>query len=254
VTIYQDQDKWYASFVVEVQEQLKSEVISEIIGVDVNSKHFATSEGDLISNPKYAKQKVKLVRNRQRKLSRSKKRSRNRAKVLARLSKISARITNRRKDFLHQVSAGITKPSGLVCVETLKIEQMKKNHLSAKAIQDAGWGSLFALLKYKSELKGGYFHSINQWLPSSKTCNNCGHKKEHLDLKEREFVCEVCGHAEHRDINAAKNIAVWGLQEVLLKFPNLSVGTTACITPLDVIADVLSSDGFSATTMKEEAA
>jgi transposase len=130
---------------------------------------------------------------------------------------------------------------------------MKKNRLCAKAIADAGWGSLFGLLKYKSDLKGGYFHQINQWLPSSKTCNNCGTKKEKLDLKVRVFECEVCGYTEHRDINAARNIAVWGQQEVLLKYPNLSAGTAA-ITPLDVVLEVVSSDmAMTATTMKEEA-
>jgi transposase len=63
----------------------------------------------------------------------------------------------------------------------------------------------------------------------------------------------MCGHTEHRDINAAKNIAVWGQQEFLLKYSNLSAGTAA-ITPLDVVMDALSSDGSSATSLKEEAA
>jgi putative transposase len=249
----QEDNKWYASFVANVAEKPKLNQIIDVLGIDVNSDFFATSAGELIANPKYAKAKAKLVRNRQRKLSRAKKRSRNRAKVLALLAKTCAQITNRRKNFLHLVSARKTKSSALICVETLKIEQMKKNHLAAKAIQDAGWGSLFNLLKYKSDLKGGYFHAINQWLPSSKICNKCGHKKEHLDLKCRVFECEVCGHTEHRDINAACNIAEWGLQEVLLRYPNLSAGTAA-ITPLDVVVDVFVFGGeHLATSLKEEA-
>jgi len=47
---------------------------------------------------------------------------------------------------------------------------------------------------------------VDRFYPSSKTCHACGHIKKTLKLSERIFNCEICGHKENRDLNAAKNI------------------------------------------------
>ena len=47
---------------------------------------------------------------------------------------------------------------------------------------------------------------IDQWYPSSKTCNECGHINEDLELKDRTWTCTKCNTTHDRDINAAKNI------------------------------------------------
>jgi transposase len=138
-----------------------------------------------------------------------------------------------------------------VSVETLKIDEMKrKSKYAAKAIADAGWGMLFGALAYKCQLQGHHIIKINQWLPSSKTCSSCGARKSQLDLKQREFHCDDCGVTQHRDINAAKNINVWGHQQWSLDH----AGQELPQAPVDVIADVLANWGkTSATTMKQEA-
>jgi len=192
-TILQKGNKWYISFVVEVseprtQEQPKQE-IKKIIGVDLNSSHTALSTSELISNPKPAKAKRKQIVARQRKLSRTKKKSRNRYKIQLKLFQTWSRVNNIRNNFLHQISNRIAKDCELVCVETLDIEKMKQNHLSAKAIQDAGWASFISMLDYKCQLKGSQMIKINQYLPSSKTCSSCNHIKSELDLKTRTFKC-----------------------------------------------------------------
>ena len=112
------------------------------------------------------------------------------------------------KKFIHQVSHRIAKYGVLVCAETLNIKQMNRNHPVAIAIGDAGWAMLFDNLRYKSDLRGGFFYQINQWLASSKTCNSCGHKKEKLSLDERTYSCDSdsCEYENDRDINAALNI------------------------------------------------
>ena len=254
ITIYQEGEHWVASFVVEKQEAPKQQ-IERAIGIDMNSELFAVSDGLFISNPRFLKQKQTQVRGLQRALSRKQKGSSGREKARDRLARVMSQIWKRRHNFLHQVSSGITKPGVLVCAETLKIEEMKKNHLAAKAIGDAGWSSLFSLLKYKSELKGGDFHQINQWLPSSKACNACGHKKERLSLGEREYRCDECGYAAHRDLNAACNIRDWGQQEFVLRYGDVFAGRQELPpTPLDVIADVITFSGDqSVITEKEEA-
>jgi len=47
---------------------------------------------------------------------------------------------------------------------------------------------------------------VDRWFPSSKTCSNCGYKKETLSLSERVFECESCNFTIDRDLNAAINL------------------------------------------------
>ncbi len=61
-------------------------------------------------------------------------------------------------------------------------------------------------LEYKSTYKGNYLLIADRWFPSSKTCSSCGQKKDKLNLSERVYQCETCGHKQDRDLNAAINL------------------------------------------------
>lgn len=139
----------------------------------------------------------------------------------------------------------------LVSVETLKIDEMwRKSKPVANAVADAGWAMMAQALEYKCQLMGHHFMKINQWLPSSKTCSACGHKKPHMDLSQREYHCESCGHTQHRDVNAAINIANWGYQQWCLDHARQELPEA----PVDVMADMLAHWGLmSASTQKQEA-
>ena len=62
-------------------------------------------------------------------------------------------------------------------------------------------------LTYKCELYGSKLVVVDRWFPSSKTCSNCGAKKETLTLDERVFKCGYCGFIIDRDLNAAINLS-----------------------------------------------
>jgi putative transposase len=247
VAIYQNAGKWFASFVIDVQEQSKVNITNSI-GIDVNANNITDSIGQIHIAPRPNRKYKKKLKYLRRLVSRKQKKSKNKAKAMARLKRFMAHIRNIRKDFLHQVSVRIAKAATLVCAETLDIEQMKKNHYVAVAIEDNGWASLFNLIEYKTKLLGHHFHQINQWLASSKTCHNCGCKKMmppgidiyECDNPDCDWIC-------NRDINAALNIDTWGRQELKLK-----PGPERTKVLLDVMYDVLSSDGISSTQMKEE--
>ncbi|CCQ66744.1 hypothetical protein CWATWH0402_6274 [Crocosphaera watsonii WH 0402] len=65
-------------------------------------------------------------------------------------------------------------------------------------------------LEYKSQLYGSKLVIVDRFYPSSKTCSNCGDKKESLLLSERVFYCEKCHYQIDRDLNAAKNLEKLG--------------------------------------------
>ena len=60
---------------------------------------------------------------------------------------------------------------------------------------------------------GAELHLAGRWYASSKTCSGCGQKKAHLDLSEHTYLCEHCGLAIDRDLNAAINLARWPGQQ-----------------------------------------
>lgn len=251
VTITQTPRGWYASFVVDVTELALVEDVISPVGIDVNSKYTAISTGELIENPRPLAKKFKHIKTQQRNLSKKHESSRNRSKQKLKLARIHDQIRCPRLNHIHQLSAKIAKSHSLVCVETLKIDEIKRESQPvAKAVADAGWAMLLSALDYKCQLHGHHLIKINQWLPSSKTCSACGHKKSHMDLLEREYHCDTCGHTQHRDLNAAINIINWGHQQWTLDHSRQELPDA----PVDVTADILVNWGeISASTIKQEA-
>ena len=96
-------------------------------------------------------------------------------------------------------------------IEDLNVRNMTRNHRLARAISDAAWRQMRAILEYKCEWYGRDLVVIDQWYPSSRTCSACGHVAASLPLSIREWVCANCGTRHDRDINAAINIRAAGL-------------------------------------------
>jgi putative transposase len=184
------------------------------IGIDVGIKSFAvTSEGEEIANPRhFVKSQCKLSRI-QRSFSRkirSKKKgdplSKNAEKQKLKLQLLHEHVANQRKDFLHKVTRRLIRENQTICIEDLNVKGMIKNRRLSKHIGDAGWSMFFQFLRYKSEWYGCNILSFGRFEPSSKTCSKCGYIKHDLTLKDRTWVCPVCGERHDRDVNAAINI------------------------------------------------
>ena len=96
-------------------------------------------------------------------------------------------------------------------IEDLSVRNMVRNHHLARAISDAAWRQMRAMLAYKCEWYGRDLIVTGRWYPSSKTCSGCGHYAGPIPLNVREWECANCGIRHDRDINAAVNIAAAGL-------------------------------------------
>ena len=88
---------------------------------------------------------------------------------------------------------------------------MIKNHKLAQAISDVSWGKLVYMLTYKCQWNSKELVVIDRFYPSSKTCSSCSHLMDSMPLNIREWTCPSCGTVHDRDINAAKNILIQGL-------------------------------------------
>ena len=188
------------------------------IGIDMGLKDFAVlSNGVKISNPKFLQKSEKLLKSRQRALSRKQKDSKNRDKARLMVAKTHEKVASQRNDFLHKVSTAITKQFDTIVIETLNIKEMKKNHGLAKSISNVSWSRFFEFIKYKAEKSGKNVIEIGMFEKSSKTCNVCGYVNKGLTLKEREWTCKNCKTKLDRDVNAAINIRDFGLKQIGLK-------------------------------------
>lgn len=100
-----------------------------------------------------------------------------------------------------------------ICLETLSVKNMVKNHKLAQAISDVSWYEFVRQLEYKGKWYGKNIIKIDRFYASSKTCSTCGNKAEQMDLSIRKWTCEKCNSTHDRDINAAKNIKFMGLKQ-----------------------------------------
>lgn len=204
-------NKYYASVLVETEEQIpdKNELNkNKAVGVDLGLTHFAiTSNGEKINNPRFLKKSEQKLRRKQRQFSKMTKGSNNQSKQRVKLAKLHEKVSNQRKNFLHQVSHKLVGENqvDVLCIEDLNTKGMIQNRRLAKSISDVGWGMFRSFLEYKCEWSGKWLLDIGRFEPSSKTCSSCGYINKELTLKDRVWLCS-CGAKHDRDINAAINI------------------------------------------------
>ncbi len=119
----------------------------------------------------------------------------------------------KRSDGLHKLTTRVIRENQVVCVESLAVKNMVRNHSLAKNISDAGWGELVRQLEYKAAWYGRTLVKIDRWNPSSQRCHVCGFINTALTLDVRAWTCPKpeCGTHHDRDVNAAKNILAVGL-------------------------------------------
>lgn len=204
--------KYFVSITVET-EHVPYKKTDKQVGIDLGIKDLAIcSDGIKYSNIKTTyKHKNKLTYE-QRQLSKKNKGSNSRWRQRVKVARVHERISNIRHNHLHQTSSSIVRENQTICMESLSVVNMMKNHCLAKSIADVSWGELLRQIKYKSEWNERTLIQIDKFFPSSKTCNKCKFIKDDLTLKDRKWVCPSCSVELDRDINAAENILEQGLK------------------------------------------
>ena len=138
--------------------------------------------------------------------------SKNQEKAKLRLATAYEKLSNKRKDNLHKLTTKLIKENDIICIENLNVKGMTKNHKLAKAIQDASFGTLVSMIKYKAAWHNRKIIEIGRFYPSSKLCSCCGHKMNYMGLEVRKWTCPNCSEIHDRDINATINIKNEGLR------------------------------------------
>lgn len=208
--------KYFVSILVDILKPNPSLVpidVSTTIGIDVGLKHFAVlSSGKRIANPRHYQRSEKRLAILQRRLSRKQKGSKRRQRAKLVVAKCHYKISCQRKDFLHKLTSQLVKSHDSIVIEDLNVEGMLKNHCLAKHISSAAWSEFFRQLKYKCEWNGKNLIRIGRFDPSSRLCT-CGSINRELKLSDRTWTCSSCNREHDRDLLAARNIKMFGLQQ-----------------------------------------
>lgn len=205
--------KFYLFQTVDIpDEDIKD--VEEFIGVDFGQTDIAV----LPDGTNYNSDQLKKVR---------KKYSKVRASVQAKgtkgAKKLLKRLSGRERRFVsinnHTISKQIVakakeQKNGIAIEDLSNIRKTAKVKSKAQKTELNRWSfyQLRKFLVYKSLLNGVKLVVIPPAY-TSQTCSVCQHigNKENSFRKGKKFACTNCGHVADADINAAHNIAAWGV-------------------------------------------
>ena len=128
-------------------------------------------------------------------------------------ARYQAKITNKRKDYLHKITTELVKSYDVIVIEDLKTKNLLKNHHLAKSITNNSWYLFREMLEYKCKWYGKQLIVVKPNY-TSQICSTCGYHSGKKPLEIREWTCPKCGTNHDRDINASINILNRGLKEL----------------------------------------
>lgn len=214
---------WYVSFLIDDGTSTPEEhaMPSTAIGIDRGVKvAVTTSKGDFHDRTFVTEGEKTRYRRLQQRLARTKKGSANRRKTIAAMNRIMGRVTDRRGDFCEWTASRITQRNAVVALEDLKAKNMSKSAKGTigepgvnvaqkrglnRAILDKGWHRLELALANAARYTGTTVVKVDPAY-TSQTCHRCGVVDPKSRKSQADFWCTACGHQDHADVNAAKNI------------------------------------------------
>ena len=219
VVLRHDGHRWRAFIFYEVEGEQRLDN-GEFLGVDMNVRQVATSDGHFYFLPDLKKKEARRKRY-QRRMARQVKGSNRRKDTKKKLAKVSRKIANIRKNWIHQTTKEIAEKCGTVIVEDLKVMNMTasakgtienpgKNVKQKAGLNRGMLDTAIGRLRRNLEYKCGRLIEVNPAY-TSQTCSECGHVDKENRKTQARFLCVSCGFASNADTNAAMNIRRLGM-------------------------------------------
>ena len=114
----------------------------------------------------------------------------------------------------------------MVVVENLESVGKAKSKIRGY-VEKSQWAfyQLLSFIQYKAALHGIIVATVNPAY-TSQDCSRCGQRNT---ANGKKYVCEHCGHTDHRDANAAFNIAKRGVESISVDGTQDSVSLSGAV-------------------------
>ena len=210
--------RWHVAFAA-IPDPVPGPGTGQVVGIDRGvAVSAALSTGEMLSVPGLGTREAARLRKLERKLARAGRGSNRRADAKAKVARLKARETARRKDWAEKASTDLARRFDVIRVEALDIKDMTRSargtadapgrNVAAKAglnreISKSGWGLLVRRIEDKAPGR------VEKVPPAytSQCCSACGHVARESRESQALFRCVACGYACNADVNAARNIA-----------------------------------------------
>jgi putative transposase len=229
--------RWHVSF-AGPQQALERQPTGAVVGIDRGVRTaLVTSDGQHYRSPRIGDRRAARYLALQRRMSRQQKASQRRGETRGAMAAIMAEVTDRRKDWAEKISTRLVVNYDLIVLEKLNTKGMTKrpapkpdpdqpgaflpNRARAKAGLNRGilgscWGILATRTEQKAVASGALVIYVNP-KHTSQECRVCGHVAAGNRESQAVFRCVSCGHEDHADANAAKNVLARGLVQAGLR-------------------------------------
>jgi len=231
ITVKSVAGKWQCSVLVEEEYAVPPAPTGPAIGVDAGVAHsaaFAAADGrtGLVSLPVATSSEERTLRRMARTISRRRRGSNRYLEAVLRRQRYQRHILSRVMDTRHKLTTELAKNHGLIAYEALALKSMTRSargtvevpgqNVRRKAglnrvLLEQGIGETGRQLRYKALWNGGKTVEVEPAF-SSQRCSCCDYVSPENRPSRDWFACIACGHAEHADINAARNHLRAGLE------------------------------------------
>jgi putative transposase len=234
--------RWHVAF-PGPQPALDREPAGRVTGIDRGVRTaLVTSGGQHYRAPRISDRRAARYLALQRRMSRQQTGSRKRERTRRAMAVITGTVTDRRKDWAEKISTRLVRDHDLIVFEKLRANDMVRTpkpvpdpgqpgaFLPNRRRQKAGlnrgilascWGLLATRTEQKAAASGAAVLYVDP-KHSSQQCRQCGHIASASRESQAVFRCAACGHHDHADVNAAKNVLARGL--ALLAVPAQAPG------------------------------
>ena len=213
VRVYRDAAGWWwASFVVDIDEEACPRENNGAIGIDWGVKTPATTtdpQFNLGYTPR-VKDNAKALAKYQKRMARhrSSKRWAEYRKTKKKAAKLHRKVKNQRKEQSRKWAQGIAKNHSIIAVEDFKPKFLMANKKTAKKAAENAIG-----MAKRELVEAAKTYGCNLILVDPKyttmDCSVCGARlKTKLELHVRTYHCEHCDMTLDRDVNAARNMLI----------------------------------------------
>jgi putative transposase len=226
--------RWHVSFPAP-QPTLARRPGGAPVGIDRGVRTaLVTSDGQHYRAPRISGRQASRYLALQQQLRRQDKGSVRRDKTRRAMAQITAAVTDRRRDWAEKISTRLVADHDAIVFEKLNTAGMVRkprakpdpahpggflpNGARSKAgLNRAILGSCWGLLAQRAEQKAAASDAAVIYVDprfTSQQCHVCGHTAPGNRDSQAVFRCQQCGHSDHADVNAARNILARGLATI----------------------------------------